>query len=146
MKLIVAAVVIVAACSASPRVAPAVRSNPDDAQRAIAIGDRVRSDQFDVFPEYPTSLRPPGATFGGLHDDSLAAVVARVAKLESWQSELLAIDPAALAGNTQARLSYGVAREILDSTVREHVCREELWTVSPAGNGWPARFSNLVAL
>ncbi len=146
MKLIVAAVVIVAACGTSPRVAPAVRSNLDDAQRAIALGDRVRSDQFDVFPEYPTSLRPPGASFDGLPDDSLAAVAARVAKLESWQHELQAIDPAALAGNTQARLSYGVAREVLDSTVREHVCREELWTVSPAGNGWPARFTNLVAL
>ena len=145
-QLIIAAAVITAACGPSPAVV-GVRSRLDDAQRrAIEIGDRVRSDQFEAFPEYPTSLLPPGATFDGLPDDSVAAVAAREAKLESWQKELLAIDRGALADNTQARLSYEVAREVIESTVREHVCREELWTVSPGGNGWPARFTNLVAL
>jgi uncharacterized protein (DUF885 family) len=146
MKLITAAL-IAAACGPSPPVVPGVRSSPDDAQRrAIEIGDRVRSDQFEVFPEYPTSLRPAGATFDGLPDDSIAAAATREAKLASWQKELLAIDPRALAGNTHARLSYQVAREVLESTVRQRVCREELWTVSPAGNGWPARFTTLVEL
>jgi uncharacterized protein (DUF885 family) len=145
MKLITAAA-LVAACSPPPPIVPGVRSSPDDARRVTEIGDRVRSDQFEVFPEYPTSLRPPGATFDGLPDDSIAAVAAREARLESWQNELLAIDPTALAGNTQARLSYQVAREVLESTVREHVCREELWTVSPAGNGWPARFTTIIDL
>src|SRR5687767_4495709 len=99
--------------AAAPAVVPGGRS-PDDAQRrAIEIGDRVRADQFEVFPEYPTSLRPPGATFDGLPDSSIAAVAARRAKLASWQRELLAIDPSALVGNTQARLSYQVAREVL---------------------------------
>jgi uncharacterized protein (DUF885 family) len=147
MKLITAAALMAAACGPPPLVAPGVRSSPDDAQRrAIEMGDRVRSDQFEVFPEYPTSLRPPGATFDGLQDDSIAAVAAREVKLEAWEGELRAIDAAALAGNTQARLSYQVAREVLESTVHEHVCREELWTVSPAGNGWPERFTTFVEL
>jgi uncharacterized protein (DUF885 family) len=141
------AVLIAAACGPPPPLVPVVPSSPDDAQRrAIEIGDRVRADQFEVFPEYPTSLLPPGATFDGLPDDSIAAVAARAAKLASWRTELLSIKRSALAGNTQARLSYQVAREVLESTVRTHVCREELWTVSPAGNGWPARFTTLVEL
>ena len=148
MKLLTAASALIAvACGPPPPVVPGVRRSPDDAQRrAIEMGNRVRSDQFEVFPEYPTSLRPPGATFDGLQDDSFAAVAAREAKLESWHEELLAIDPTALAGNTQARLSYQVARDVVESAVREHVCREELWTVSPAGNGWPARFMTIAEL
>jgi uncharacterized protein (DUF885 family) len=146
-KLITAAALIAATCGPRPRVVPAMRSSPDDAHgRAIELGERVRSDQFEVFPEYPTSLRPPGATFDGLQDDSLPAVAARAAKLDSWQRELLAIDPSTLVGSTQARLSYQVAREVVEGTVRERVCREELWTVSPAGNGWPARFTAIVEL
>ena len=43
-------------------------------------------------------------------------------------------------------MSYQIAREVLDSTVRARICRNELWTVSPAGNGWPARFTTLVEL
>jgi uncharacterized protein (DUF885 family) len=147
MRLITAAALIVATCGPAPPIVPGARSSPHDARRrAIAMGDRVRADQFEVFPEYPTALRPPGATFDGLPDNSIAAVAARAAKLARWQNELLAIDPSALKGDTAARLSYQVAREVLESTVRERVCREELWTVSPAGNGWPARFTRLVEL
>jgi uncharacterized protein (DUF885 family) len=148
IQLVAAAAVIAMACSPSRSpVAPAVQRSSDDAQRrAIAIGERVRSDQFERFPEYPTSLRPPGADFAGLPDDSVAGVAAHAAVLTSWHRELLAIDPSALAGNPQARLSYQVAREVVESTVRTRACRDELWTVSPAGNGWPARFSSLVEL
>ncbi|HSS00084.1 MAG TPA: DUF885 domain-containing protein [Kofleriaceae bacterium] len=147
MNLFITAAVIAAACGAPPPVGPGVRASPDDAERrSIELGERVRADQFEVYPEYPTSLRPPGATFDGLPDDSIAAVAARMAKLASWQQELLAIDPAVLADNVPARLSYQVARDVVESAVGEHVCREELWTVSPAANGWPARFATLVGL
>jgi len=55
MKLIPAAALIAAACGPPPPLVSGVRSSPDDAQRrAIEMGDRVRSDQFEVFPEYPT--------------------------------------------------------------------------------------------
>jgi uncharacterized protein (DUF885 family) len=132
-KLIITTAVVAAACG-----------HGDAQRRALELGDRVRADQFAVFPEYPTSLRPPGATFDGLPDDSIAATGARATKLEAWQHELRAIDPGAL--DTAARLSYQVAREVVDSAVHEHICREELWTVSPAGNGWTARFMTLAEL
>jgi hypothetical protein len=146
---LVVAVIVTVACVPPPssHVASGERTSPQDAQRrVIAIGDRVLSDFLEVFPEVPVAIRPPGATFDGLQDDSIAAVAARQVKLEAWHQELRAIDPAALAGNRQAQLSYQVAREALESTVRKHVCREELWTVSPTGTGWASRFSTYIDL
>ena len=144
MNLITAAAVVAAGCGARSAPVPEGRASPGDAERrAVELGERVRADQFELFPEYPTFLRPPGATFDGLPDDSIAGVAARAAKLASWRDELLAIDPAALAGNAQARLSYQFAREVVDSALGEYVCREELWTVSASGNGWATRFMTL---
>src|SRR5438552_985540 len=78
------ATVAAPACGPPP---PVVRGGPsrlDDAQRrAMELGDRVRSDQFEEYPEYPTSLLPPGAAFDGLPDNSIPAVAARMAKLAS---------------------------------------------------------------
>src|SRR4051812_45928301 len=73
---LVVAVIVTVACSPPPAspVAPGATMSPEDAQhRVIAIGDRVLSDFLEVFPEVPVAIRPPGATFDGLPDDSIAA-------------------------------------------------------------------------
>src|SRR5437762_10422744 len=112
------ATIAAAACGPPPPVMPSGPGSLDDAQRrAIELGDRVRSDQFEEYPEYPTSLLPPGAAFDGLPDNSIPAVAARMAKLASWREELRALDPAAVARSMQARLSYQVAREVVESTL-----------------------------
>lgn len=141
--------VAAAACNPQPAqpVAPAAPGSANAAQRlAIEMGDRVLAERFASFPELPTALRPPGATFDGLEDDSIAGVAAREAKLEAWDKELSTIDPAALQGSKLATLSYQVAYEALESTVRKRPCRDELWNVSPTSNGWPARFATYVEL
>src|SRR5579862_6242482 len=103
-----------AACNPQPvnPIAPAASGSANAAQRlAIEMGDRVLSERFASFPELTTTLRPAGATFDGLEDDSIAAVAAREAKLEAWDKELSAVDPATLHGSKLATLSYQVAYE-----------------------------------
>jgi len=70
--------VVAAACGPPPHIEGGVRGSPGDAQRrTMELGERVRADQFEVFPEYPTSLRPPGARFDGLPDDAIAGEIGR---------------------------------------------------------------------
>ncbi len=131
------------ACASPPRgaVTPTAAGVTDAERTALQMGDRVLADWFERNPERATLLRPPGTTFDTLEDDSLAAVAKRNAQYDAWDAELRSIDPKGLAGNTTAVLSYDVAKDLLEGEIGKRVCRDELWTVSPTGNGWVQSFA-----
>jgi uncharacterized protein (DUF885 family) len=107
--------------------------------RALALADALVADHFDTSPLVVALLRPPGARFDTLPDDSLAGVAARHARRDAWQAELARIDRDALTRD-DARLAHDLAREYLESLAALRVCRFERWSVSQMG-GWQVGFA-----
>jgi uncharacterized protein (DUF885 family) len=118
----------------------------DADRRALQMGDDVLAEWFARNPELPTTLRPPGATYDTLEDDSLGPIAARMAKYQVWETTLLALQASGLT-TTAARLSAQTASEAVHDMLRKLVaCHDELWTVSPTSNGWPMRFATYAEL
>jgi uncharacterized protein (DUF885 family) len=110
--------------------------------RALALADAVVADAFEQLPERVALLRPPGARYDGMPDDSLAGVAAREARRDGWLAELEAL-PAPLA-DPDAELARAVALARLADWRAARVCRFELWDVNQM-DGWQVRFANLAA-
>jgi len=113
--------------------APAATAPGPDA-RVLAIADAVVADAFAENPSLVALLRPPGARYDALPDDSLAGVAARDAKRDAWLAELVRIDRAKLARD-DARLAYDLARDRLERLKDLRVCHFERWGVSQM-SGW----------
>jgi uncharacterized protein (DUF885 family) len=131
------AALLALACGGAP---PAPAPPPD--ARALAIADAYVADVFDQYPERAALLRPPGARYDGLPDDSLAGVAAREARRDAWWGELRGIAPQALR-DPNAQLAHAVVLARLEDERAARVCRFELWNVSQMLNGWQVRFATL---
>jgi uncharacterized protein (DUF885 family) len=123
----------------SPRTQASAQS---PAARALAIADEVVDDVFDASPSRVAFLRPPGARYDSLPDDSVAGTLARERTWRAQLAELRAIDRGAL--NDSARLAYDLARSHLERSLALRVCRPELWRVSQM-TGWQVNFADLAA-
>jgi uncharacterized protein (DUF885 family) len=127
------------ACAREPGASP--RAADSDA-RVLAISESYVADVFEQYPERPTLLRPPGARYDGLPDDSLAGVAARAVRRDGWLAALRAVAPGTLR-DPNAVLAHAVVLSRLEDEEAARVCRYELWGVSQMLNGWQVRFSNL---
>lgn len=124
--------------------APVGTSDAD--RKALDLGEQVLADWFEHYPELPTTLHAPGVTYDTLEDDSVAAVSARIAKYQAWETALIQLEPSTLS-STSARLSAQTAREVVHDTLTKMMaCHDELWTLSPSSNGWPMRFATYAEL
>jgi uncharacterized protein (DUF885 family) len=138
--------VAVGACGA-PRAATPGGDPGATERRVLAIADAIVADGFEQFPERTAMLRPPGARYDALPDDSLAGVATRRERAAARLRELRAIDAAReLTPGSPAALAYALGRARLEDLEAAEVCRFELWSVSQMLNGWQLRFGNLAQL
>jgi uncharacterized protein (DUF885 family) len=124
--------------------ATAAHANDAD-KKALALGEAVVHEFFVDSPARATMLRVPGARYDELPPDSLAGVRARQEREDALSKQLAAIDSKALT-DAGARTAIAIAREFLEGEKRTRVCRWELWSVSPAFNGWQIGMSILAQL
>jgi len=129
------------ALALSCRSAPDVASPDAD---VLAIADAYVADVLEDQPAAVARLRPPGARYDGLPDDSLAGVAAREARRDAWLAELGAIERGTLR-EERARLAHDLALSRLEDGEALRVCRFELWSVSQMPNGWPVALADVAA-
>jgi len=110
--------------------------------RVLRIADEYVADLFDERPERVARLRPPGASYDRLPDDSLAGVAAREERRAAWLTQLRGIERGTLE-QPRARLAYDLARSRLEDGEALRVCRYERWRVSQMQNGWPVAFADM---
>ena len=122
-----------------PPLAPAARVEPSE--RVNALADATVAEVFEYSPERVALLRPPGARYDSLPDESPAAVLAREQRWRSELAELAAIPRSELADD-DTRLAYDLARDWRERALERRVCRSELWGVSQMG-GWQVSLANL---
>jgi len=79
----------------------------------LRIADEYVADLFDERPERVARLRPPGASYDRLPDDSLAGVAAREERRAAWLTQLRGIERGTLE-QPRARLAYDLARSRLE--------------------------------
>jgi uncharacterized protein (DUF885 family) len=125
--------------------APGAGRGTDADTRVLAISEAYVADVFEQSPERVATLRPPGARYDGMPDDSLAGVAARDARRAGWLAELQAVAKGSLR-DPNAALAHAVVLARLEDERAVRVCRFELWSVSQMLNGWQVRFSNLAQL
>ncbi len=128
-------------CAARPHAPPTPSSSADAAAEVLAIADAIVDDQFEHSPDAVARLRPPGARYDGLPDDSLAGVAARQAREDGFRARLAAMDRKTL-GASPAGLAYDIASETLAARKEARVCRSELWAVRQMG-GFQVEFADL---
>jgi uncharacterized protein (DUF885 family) len=132
-----------AASAPAPAPAPAPSQRPAAGARVLAIADAIVDDLFANSPDYVAMLRPPGARFDDLPDDSLPALAARQAREDGYLAELAGVDRAALGEGPEA-LAYDIAKETLEARRDVRVCRGELWLpVRQMGGGIQVNLANL---
>lgn len=136
------ALLAMAACAPAPPQIPAAA--PDASDEVLTLSNAIVEDSFEQYPERPTMLRVPGASYSRLPNDTVLAAVGRRVQYAKWLARLQAIDASSLR-EPVARLTYAVARGRVEDTAGIGVCRSELWTVSQL-NGWQVRFANLAQL
>ena len=110
--------------------------------RVVVISDAYVADVFDERPGSVARLRPPGARYDALPDDSLAGVAARERRRAAWLKELRGFARGSL-GEDGARLAYDLATSRLADDEALGVCRFERWRVSQMLNGWPVAFADM---
>jgi len=133
------------AISCGPRAASPPSDTAQTDQMVRALADTVVADVFEQRPELPTMLRPPGARYDSLPDDSLNGIAARDAQRAQWLQRLHSIDVGQVR-SPEARLAYQLARARLADGQALQICHYELWTVSQMLNGWQVRFANLAQI
>jgi len=110
--------------------------------RALAIADAFIDDELAHDPDRVAHLRPPGARFDHLPDDSLAGVAARHTKQDRWLDDLQAIDASKLS-DPHAALAYELTLESLRTGVAKRRCHDTEWNVSQVMTGWQVSFATL---
>lgn len=120
---------LLAACAARAPV-----REVDPVKRTLALGDAFVADVVEREVGLAANLQPPGMRYDRLPDVSLPALTERDLKLNGWRDELMAMDPARLAG-TPAALARSLMLTAIEGQVASRACRFELWMVSPTF-GW----------
>jgi uncharacterized protein (DUF885 family) len=136
---------LLACQSPAPPAAPILEASAHESAdvRVRAIADAVVAELFTTRPNQVATLRPPGARYDALPDDSLAGVAARRDGNAARAAELRAIDRTALASE-EARVAHDLASAWSENQVALGACRPELWRVSQMG-GWQVSFADMAA-
>jgi uncharacterized protein (DUF885 family) len=138
--LISLALAMLAACApASPSPAPA-----DPAAQVTRLADEYVAGVFERIPELVTRRGLPG-DHGRVIDNSLPALERWQRREDSWLRQLRSVDSTRLAGRPEW-VTYGVLRELLESSVAARVCRFELWNLNTSVPGWQAGYTSLAGL
>jgi len=111
--------------------------------RVLALADDVVAELFETRPSMVAMLRPPGARYDALPDDSLAGVAARRRANEARAATLRAIERNSLASE-ETRIAYDLALTYAERNVALAVCRPELWRVSQM-YGWQVNYADMAA-
>ncbi len=125
----------------APLAATSVAESPD--ARVLSIASAVVAEFFETRPNQVATLRPPGARYDGLPDDSRAAAAARRGGNAARAVELRAIDPTRLTSDA-ARTAHELALAFAEGQAALGACRPELWRVSQMG-GWQVNFADMAA-
>ena len=131
---------LLSACT--PGVGPSPPADP--AGRVTRLADEYVAAVFRRNPELATRRGLPG-DHGRVVDNSLAAVERWRREEDRWLSELRAVDTTGLAGRPEW-VTFGVLRELLESSVAARVCRFELWSLNTSVAGWQASYTSLANL
>lgn len=115
------------------------------AARVDSLADAFFDARLAIHPELGTELGLPNAEHDRIRDNSLAAIRAAEARMDSLHMRVITIDPAPLAGSPQ-EVTYAVLREALEADRQLRVCRAELWGVASYVNGWQAQYTDLALL
>jgi uncharacterized protein (DUF885 family) len=132
---------MLAACAPSPRPAPAPT---DPAALVNRLADEYVAGVFERVPEQVTRRGLPG-DHGRVFDNSLAALDRWRRREDAWLRALQAVDSTRLVGRPEW-VTYGVLRELLESSVAVRVCRFELWNISTSVPGWQSNYTSLAGL
>jgi uncharacterized protein (DUF885 family) len=111
--------------------------------RVLALADEVVAELFETRPGMVAMLRPPGARYDALPDDSLAGVAARRRTNEARAATLRGIERTSLTSE-ETRIAYGLALTWAERNVALAVCRPELWRVSQI-YGWQVNYADMAA-
>src|SRR5262249_49244583 len=118
------------------------QSSADELARKLT--DSYLSGYFDRYPEQGTVYGVPGRHHDRLRDNSLQALAAWEAKEDQWLVDARAISQSAIQDRS-LRAAYAIAREALESSASERVCRGELWNVSQM-TGWQVDYGYLITI
>ena len=113
--------------------------------RVDSLADAYFDANLAINPEVGTDQGLVNAEHGRIRDNSMPAIRAAEARLDSLRVATLAIDPSPLAGTPQ-EITYAVLREALESENALRVCRAELWGVASYVNGWQAQYTDLAII
>ena len=118
------------------------QSCPDELARKLT--DSYLSAYFDRYPEEATVYGVPGRHHDHLRDNSLQALAAWQVKEDQWIVDARTISQSAIQDRS-LRAAYAIAREALESSAAERVCRQELWNVSQM-SGWQVDYGYLITI
>lgn len=111
--------------------------------RAVnALADQYVREFYSAFPEAAVFADTRLADGGALEDNSAAAIARWQSEEDAMLAKLATIDAASLAGRPEWA-TLGTLREQLVASKNARVCRLELWSVSPAPNGWMATLTEV---
>ena len=109
------------------------------------LADEYVAAFFERSPESATRRGIPGIDDGQVTDNSLEALSRWHAREDAWLARVRAIDASRLEGSPEW-VTYGILRELLESSVASRVCRQELWPLSSTVPGWQASYPILAEL
>ncbi len=131
---------VAAVIAARPAEAPQ-RLSPADTVNAIATA-YMRTGR-ETFPEAARSdtgwMKPLTAR---VTDNTPAASLRWQRYEDSVLTLLLDVDTTTLAGKPEA-ITYGILRNLLETSAGTRICRFEVWAVNSYVNGWQNRYSNV---
>ena len=107
------------------------------------VADGYVKAYFTMYPEQALTSGAPDLFPDRLSDNSLTALEAWDAKVDSLLGELNSIDATTLTGRDV--ITYGFVKNRLEASVNTRVCNMNLWNVSPTYNGWQNALSFVFA-
>lgn len=129
LLLVLASLLLAAACGRSPEPASRPASEPATRQSIEAIADEYLAAWLERNPTMATYYSIPGARHDRLFDNSPEALGAWEQREDAWLAELDAIGEPQDIGSRDW-VSYGVIHENLESSVATRICHSELWQAS----------------
>ncbi len=136
-----AALVLAAACVLAPRVPDRAATGRSDAERVLAIADRILLDDLADQPGRAASLRLPESRYDTMPDMTAAGRQVIDDQRARSLRELQEVDGKKLEG-TVAGVTREAAITALVGRQRARVCKDELWSLS-AQNGFQVGVARL---